>query len=396
MSVASQNRNLIYLDNAATTFPKPECVYDSAEEFYRGFGGNAGRGTNPLARKCAELIIETRSLVADWLGISSPERVIFTSSATFALNLAILGARLRDGDVVYITPFEHNSVLRPLEHLRQTLGIEVRQIPFHPQTFTYQLDRLEAMFRVDPPAMVCVTQASNVCGVMPPVKGILGLSRKVVGKHCVNIVDGAQAAGLYPLNLDQGLVDGLIFSSHKSLYGPYGVAGLVLATEWRPAPLLFGGTGTNSESLEMPDALPSTYEAGSHNIHAIAGLRAALGWLQETGRETIVSHTRNMALQLRDALNEMSGITLYVPDNDELWTGILSFTIDGIRPQAIESMLGAKRIAVRAGLHCAPVTHHWLGTINCGGTIRVSPSFFNPPEDVGMLVDALRSIKQIV
>ncbi len=160
--------------------------------------------------------------------------------------------------------------------------------------------------------------------------------------------------------------------------------------------MLFGGTGTNSESLEMPDALPSTYEAGSQNIHAIAGLRAALGWLQETGRETIVSHTRNMALQLRDALNEMSGITLYVPDNDELWTGILSFTIDGIRPQAIESMLGAKRIAVRAGLHCAPVTHHWLGTINCGGTIRVSPSFFNPPEDVDMLVDALRSIKQIV
>lgn len=394
MSVASQNRSSIYLDNAATTFPKPECVYHSADEFYRQFGGNAGRGANPLARKCAELVIETRSLVADWLGILSPERVIFTPSATFALNLAILGARLRDGDVVYITPFEHNSVLRPLEHLRHTVGIEVRQIPFHPKTFACQLAELEAMFRVDPPAMVCVTQASNVCGVMSPLEAILGMSRKATGKNCVNIVDGAQTAGLYIVNLDEGLVDALVFSGHKSLYGPYGIAGLVLPTQWRPAPLLYGGTGTNSESLRMPDDLPSAYEAGSHNIHAIAGLRAALGWLQETGREAIVNQNYNMALQLRNDLNEIPGLTLYMPDGDELWAGILSFTIDDIRPQSVESMLSAKGIAVRAGLHCAPMTHQWLGTIDNGGTVRVSPSFLSLPGDLDMFVDALRSIKQ--
>ncbi len=390
--MADQSETIIYLDNAATTFPKPDCVYWATDEFYRRFGGNAGRGANPLARKSTELINETRTLVAEWLGASAPEQVIFTPSATIALNMVILGARLRPNDVVYVTPFEHNSVLRPLEHLRQTINISIAEIPFQPRTMTCDLDRLEAMFRVNPPAMVCVTQASNVCGVMPPLIDIFGLSRKIQD-GCINIVDGAQTAGLYPLDLKNGLIDALIFSGHKSLYGPYGVAGLVLPnpSRWRPAPFLFGGTGTISESIKMPDALPSAYEAGSQNVHAIAGLRAALGWLQETGREVIIDHIHTVTYQLRQALKDIPGVTLYTPD-DEIWAGILSLTIDGARPQAIEMALGATGVAVRAGLHCSPWTHRWLETMEQGGTVRVSVGYFNSPDDLTSLIGVLNRL----
>lgn len=379
---------LIYLDNAATTYPKPECVYQAADEFYRRYGGNAGRGANPLARKSTELIAETRAMLANWLGAPSPERVIFTPSATIALNLTILGTKLQSGDMVYVTPFEHNSVLRPLEHLRQAAGVIVQEMPFDRHTMACQLDRLAAKFRADPPALVCVTQASNVCGVMPPVVEIARSARDA-NPDVVVVVDGAQIAGLHPLPLGNGLIDAYVFSGHKSLYGPYGVAGLVLTSGWRPSLILFGGTGTVSESVQMPTNLPFAYEAGSHNIHAIAGLRAALGWLQEIGYETIVAHTGSIAFQLRDALKDVPGLTLYMPDGDERWAGILSFTIAGTRPQVIEMALGAKRMAVRAGLHCAPWSHRWLGTMDSGGTVRVSAGFYNSSEDIDLLISTL-------
>lgn len=382
---------LIYLDNAATTYPKPECVYQAADEFYRRYGGNAGRGANPLARKSEELIAETRAMLADWLGAPSPERVIFTPSATIALNLVILGTKLRSGDVVYVTPFEHNSVLRPLEHLRQAVGVIVQEMPFDRHTMACQLDRLAAQFRADPPALVCVTQASNVCGIMPPVIEI-ARSAKESNPNVVVVVDGAQVAGLYPLPLDNELIDAYVFSGHKSLYGPYGVAGLVLASEWRPAPLLFGGTGTFSESVQMPTDLPSAYEAGSHNVWAIAGLKAALGWLRETGREAIVAHTLEPAKQLWDELERLPGMQVYAPPKGEPWCGIVSFTLEGIQPQAIEAALGAKGIAVRAGLHCAPWAHKWLGTVEGGGTVRTSLGYFSLLNDVETVIEFLQNV----
>jgi len=372
---------LIYLDNAATTYPKPECVYRAADEFYRCYGGNAGRGANPLARKGTELIAETRIMLSNWLGAPSPERVIFTPSATVALNVAILGTKLRHGDAVYVTPFEHNSVLRPLEHLRQTAGIFVQEMPFDRPTMACNLDRLAAQFRVDPPALVCVTQASNVCGIMPPVIEIARLAQES-NPNAVVVVDGAQVAGLYPLPLSDGLIHAYIFSGHKSLYGPYGVAGLVLASDWRPAPLLFGGTGTISESVQMPSSLPSVYETGSHNVWAIAGLKAALEWLQETEREAIVAHTVELADELRDGLEKTPGVQVYAPPRGDLWCGIVAFTVEGMRPQAIEAALGAKGIAVRAGLHCAPWIHRWLETLGGGGAVRVSAGQLNVIGDI--------------
>lgn len=384
-SEQSKENSIIYLDNAATTFPKPQDVFNEANEFYSNYGGNAGRGGNPLARASSRLMAETREILAEWLHAPSPERVIFSASSTHALNEAIFGTTLKPNDVIYGTPFEHNSVLRPIEHLRQTKGIQVRQIPFDRRTFACQIDNLAAMFQAEPPAMVCVTQASNVCGVMLPVREIASLAKKT-NPQTVVIVDGTQVGGLYPLELSDGLIDAFIFSGHKSLYGTYGVAGLILASAWRPTPLLFGGTGTFSESVEMPMNLPSAYEAGSHNIWAIAGLHAALQWLEQTGRETINNHILSLAKHLCTRLSTFPSVTVHVPQGSVPWCGIVSFTIEDASPQAIEAALGAKGIAVRAGLHCSPWTHRWLGTIQTGGSIRVSPGYFNTLLDIDELI----------
>lgn len=381
---SGDNNEIIYLDNAATTFPKPERIYAAADDFYRRYGGNAGRGGNPLARACTHLLAETRERLASWLEVPTSEQIIFTPSATHALNLAIFGANLRPGETIYVTPFEHNSVLRPVEYLRQTQGIELQQIPFDRHNYSCELDKLEASFQTEPPAMVCVTQASNVCGLMPPVTDIARLAKNI-NPRVVIIVDGAQTAGLYPLTLNEGLIDAFIFSGHKSLYGPYGVAGIVLASDWRPRPLLFGGTGTISESVQMPDQLPSAYEAGSHNIWAIAGLHAALGWLQENGRQAIVQHIANIAQQLRDTLSSHPKIKLFVPSEKVLWCGILSFTVRDTTPQTVEAALGAQKMAIRSGLHCSPWAHEWLMTTRIGGTIRVSPGWFNTSSDIELI-----------
>ena len=386
----TEKQQIIYFDNAATTFPKPETVYTEANSFYACFGGNAGRGGNPLARASTRMLTETRELLAEWLAAPSVDSVIFTTSATHALNQAVFGTGVRPGDIIYVTPFEHNSILRPVEHLRQTKGVQVRQIPFARRTYQCQLDKLTAAFQAEPPAVVCVTQASNVCGVMPPVQEIAKLAKQI-NPQVLIIVDGSQTAGLYPLDLGSGLIDAFIFSGHKSLYGPYGIAGIVLGSAWRPTPLLFGGTGTFSESIEMPTELPSAYEAGSHNIWAIAGLRAALKWLQSTGREAIMKHTTSLSRQLQINLADLPGVEVYTPPKGVPWCGILSLTIEDMKPQAIESALGATGVAVRAGLHCAPWTHKWLGTLESGGTVRVSPGYFNGAKDTDKITQLITS-----
>ncbi len=376
-------QSIIYLDNAATTFPKPEVVYQAMDYFYRNYGGNAGRGANPLARRAASLVSETRERLKSWL--NAPD-VIILPSATIALNTVIMGAGLRTGDVVYVTPFEHNSVLRPLEYLRRNIGIEVRVLPHDRETFECKLDDVKAIFKVDPPAMLCVTQVSNVFGAVSPVDELTSLAKRA-SPTAITLVDGAQAAGLKLLDMSR--IDTLVWSGHKSLYGPYGVAGIAFGTNWRPQPLLYGGTGTQSESIEMPTGGPSRYEAGSHNISAIAGLHAALGWLAETGREAIKVHMDTLTNHLCEELCKLPMLHIYAPRNH---SGIVSFTVNGVSPQAIETALGAKNIAVRAGLHCAPWAHEWGTTIRNSGTVRVSLGHFSHQDNVSCLIYALANM----
>jgi len=379
---------IVYLDNAATTFPKPEVVYREMDSFYRNYGGNAGRGANPLARRAAKLVNETRTMLQDWLNALE---VTFTPSATIALNTVIFGADLRPGDVVYITPYEHNSVLRPLEYLRKTVGIIVRTLPFDKRTSSCNLDQVRALFRIDPPTMICVTQISNVFGIALPVDEIVTLARQA-SPSIIVLVDGAQGAGLKPLKMPE--IDALVFSGHKSLYAPYGVAGIGFGRHWRPKPFIYGGTGTQSESIEMPSEGPSRYEAGSLNISAIAGLHAALCWLNEEGREAVNSHIQALSLKLHILLSEVPGLIDYGATQDRLSTGIVSINIRNLSPQQVEAALGAKNIAVRAGFHCAPSAHEFVGTISSGGTIRISLGRFNKYSDIEYLAKNLITLTE--
>ena len=373
----------VYLDNAATTYPKPESVYTAMDAFYRQHGGNAGRGSNPLARKSAALLDETRLIVAQWLDASD---VVFTASATMALNTVILGAGLRAGDIVYTTPFEHNSVLRPLEFLRQSRGIDLRVLPFDKLTFACDLPEIEQQFQLDKPALVCLTQVSNVTGYMPPVEQIFQATR-AANPAVITLVDGAQAAGL--ISVDMSLVDALVFSGHKSLYGPYGIAGIAFGSDWRPQPLLYGGTGTVSESIEMPASGPSRFEAGSHNICALAGLNAAVKWLNAIGRDAVHAKISDLTSCLIEGLASLPGVELFLPADMSRHHGVVSFTLDGVEPQALGTVLGARDIAVRAGLHCAPWAHEFMGTLVRGGALRASAGWFNEAGDVEALVDCL-------
>ena len=379
-------QDIIYLDNAATTFPKPEAVYQAMDGFYRQYGGNAGRGANPLARKAAGLVDETRALISAWL--NAPE-VTFAPSATVALNTVIMGAGLRSGDVVFVSPFEHNSVLRPLEHLRKTVGIDIRLLPFDKNTMACKLDEVKKLFRLEPPSMLCVSQVSNVLGLILPVNELTQITRQVAS-DCIILVDGAQAAGLQPLEMSQ--IDALVWSGHKSLYGPYGIAGIAFGTSWRPEPLLRGGTGTVSESIDMPLEGVSRLEAGSQNISAIAGLNAALKWLHETGSEAINDHSQTVTHALIDTLSGLSDVTVYLPADRNQITGIVSFSVNGIKPQMIETALGAQNIAVRAGLHCSPWAHEFINSTAQGGTVRVSVGKFNTEHDIEPLRTIIESV----
>lgn len=381
----------IYLDNAATTFPKPEIVWQKMDEFARSGGANANRGQNPLARRAARLIEETRSKVAEWLDVPNVGHITFAPSATIALNQVILGTSFNNGDLVYHSPFEHNSILRPLTHLQKTVGIQLKEIPFHPVSLQVEWDKLDALWHSQPPKMLAISQASNVCGLLLPVEELANQARKI-NPSAIVVVDGAQAAGLYPLDLKTGNIDYLVWSGHKSFYGPFGVAGIAFCTKLRPEPILFGGTGTVSESLEMPTDLPSSYEAGSHNSPAIAGLNASLTWLNEIGREKIVSHTSNLTSSLQVNLNSIPGIKIIKLPGVNV-ASVFSFIIPGIAPQAIEKYLGEKNIAVRAGLHCAPFAHRFFGTLNRGGTVRISPGFFNTLQHGN---EFARSIEQLM
>lgn len=383
MRLKTEFRDIIYLDNAATTFPKPETVYAAMDDFYRHFGGNAGRGANPLARLGTQLVEETRSMVSSWLNAPA---TVFTPSATYALNTVILGARLHPGDTVYVTPFEHNSVLRPLEHLRQTIGIEIKTLPFDRQSFECRLETVRQSFQIEPPSMVCVTMTSNVFGVCPPVHAILEMARKT-NRNVVTLVDGAQSAGLKPVDMTQ--VDALVWSGHKALYGPYGIAGIAFGGEWRPEPLVHGGTGTQSESVQTPIEGAARFEAGSHNLQALAGIHAALEWLNATSRDAINTQIEELVAELRNTVTALPVVRLY---NGSTATGIISFEVDGIAPQSLETALGARNIAVRAGLHCAPWAHELADTIRRGGTVRMSVGYFNTSDDIkklGQVLDAI-------
>lgn len=378
-----------YFDNAATTFPKPSIVYDYADSFYRNSGGNIGRGGNALAVAAGEIAKAAKNNLEKLYDCPADE-VIFTASATDALNRILLGLNLTKGDVVYCTPFEHNAVTRPLFHLAETTGIKIEVLPFDAETFMPRYEEIEEAFAAQPPRLVVMTHASNVCGAVVPVETVARMAKTY---NATTVIDMSQTAGLLPLQLSSDLFDFAVFAGHKTLYGPFGIGGFFCKRGAKLSPVFFGGNGINSVEQRLPENIVQMEEIGSQNTYAIAGLKASTDWLLKQGLEAI----RKIEMENRDRLLEClraAGFCSLVGESMECERiGVVSALFDGYSPDEGEMVLGRCGVAVRSGIQCAPYAHRFLGTLPAG-TIRFSVSALTGDPEFDALERALDVINE--
>jgi len=374
-----------YFDNAATTFPKPEAVYQFLDSFYRECGVNVGRGQHKLAAKAAALVADTRKRLLE-LNHCPAHSVVFRPSATEALNITLHGVIDRDNLNIYLTPFEHNAVVRPINHIAQTFRLNIYTLVFNKGESRYDIDAIRAQFAKNKPDIVIASHASNVCGAIVPFREIFSLSKRY---GAVNVVDMCQTMGLIDTDISSEVIDYTVFAAHKMLYGSLGLGGFICKSNSYLPPLLYGGTGVDSASLLMPDALPDRFEAGSQNIHAIAGLYAALNWIKETGIEVIYEKERENHHRLLDIFKKHDNISVVGGMEESI--GVISCRFDGYSADDIGRFLSERNIAVRSGLHCAPGAHRFLGTFPAG-TVRFSAGYFNDNVDFEQLEEVLNFI----
>lgn len=377
--------NMAYFDNAATTFPKPEEVYQFMDNFYRECGVNVGRGQHRLASKAAALVADTRKMLLE-LNHCPNRAVVFTPSATEALNVIINSVAQKDKLNVYLSPFEHNAVVRTINHLQQIYNITVHMLAFDKDSGSYGIARIRNQFGADKPDVVIVSHASNVCGVVAPITEICALSKRY---GAVNIFDMCQTMGLIDTNLNNDNIDYAVFAAHKTLYGSTGLGGFICKSDAKLEPLIYGGTGVDSANPNLPDAIPERYEAGSPNIPAIAGLNAALKWIHEIGIDNIYSKEQDNRKRLLDVITKYDNIKTVFNFNESI--GVISCVFDGYSSDNIGQVLSDNNIAVRTGLHCSPNAHQFMGTFPAG-TVRFSVSYFNTDEDFEQLDKALEYV----
>jgi cysteine desulfurase family protein len=382
----AEGKLMIYLDNAATSWPKPEAVYEAADRTLRAQSGNPGRSGHRLSLAAGRAVEEARSLAAQLFGVSEPERIVFTSNATEALNLALHGL-LRPGAHVITDTLEHNSVTRPLAAL-SAFGAEVTKVPADPAQGV-DPNRVAAACR-DNTALVVMTHISNVTGAENPIREIGALCR---ARGVPLLVDAAQSAGAAPLDVRTMQIDLLAFSGHKGLLGPPGTGGLYVGVA-PLRPLKQGGTGSFSESDLQPEHLPDRYESGTLNIPGLAGLAAGISHIISGGGvERIRAREALLANRLLTGLAPIPGLRLYGPPPGPVRAGVVSFTLAGYDVTDVAFILdNSFAIAVRAGLHCAPDAHATLGTLLTGGTVRVSVGCFTTEEEVDRCVEAVASV----
>lgn len=375
-----------YFDNAATTYPKPEAVYAFMDKFYRENGGNAGRGQYKLAASASRVISETRKMLQTVLLCENKE-VVFAPSATLAMNMVLQGIIFPNMNV-YISPFEHNAVTRTLHALEERLAITVSLLPFDLHT-GYDLEATRSAFNNRKPDVLIISHASNVCGLIAPIDALTTLAKEY---NCVTVLDIAQTAGLVPLNIGSNNIDYAVFAGHKTLYGPIGIGGFVKKPETNPVPILFGGTGVESALQDMPHDTPARYEMGSQNIQAIAGFHAALAWFLDHS-DVIRSTEEANHKRLLSILQAHSNINIVGPKDRTSCIGVVSCLFDDYSSDNIGDVLDRLGIAVRTGLHCAPIAHKTLGTFPAG-TVRFSVSFFTTENDFQTLEAALEYIEE--
>lgn len=372
---------MIHLDNAATSYPKPEAVYARVDDILRRVAGNPGRASHRMAVEASRVIFSARESVARLINAPDSSRVAFTKNATEAINIALKGL-LKPGDHLVTTSFEHNSVVKAASRLERS-GVEVTRVEPGPTGILDPAD-IEAAIR-DNTRIVCITHASNVLGAIQPVDRVAGVCRD---HGVLSMVDGAQTLGAYPVDVAGLGVDILAATGHKALFGPQGTGFLYVADGIEPEPLIDGGTGEVDTVLEMPERL----EAGTMNTPGVGGLGAGVEFVLSEGVENIRAHELGLVTALLEGLASIKGVTVSGPPKAEDRVALVSFTVEGVAPAEAGARLDEDYgILVRTGTHCAPDAHRTAGTFP-EGTIRVSPGYFTTLEEIGVVLGAVEAI----
>jgi len=376
----------IYMDNAATSWPKPPSVIEAMAWYQEEVGASAGRGGYRRAVDASRVIFDARRAVANLLGVADSRRIIFTLNCTEGLNLALRGW-LEEGDHVVTTSMEHNSVARPLNHLKAERGIEIAYVPCSGEGI---LDPDDVAAAITPRTrLVAVIHASNVCGAVNDVRAVGAICRE---RGVPFLVDAAQSAGSIPIDVEDANVDFLGFPGHKGLLGPLGTGALYVGPNVRPRPLYQGGTGTDSEKTLQPEVLPDYYEAGSHNAVGLAGLKAACDFVAAVTPAAMGEHKSGLAERFVAGVDEIPGVEYFGPRDFSRHAGVCSVRVAGMDAAEVGHRLDAEYgIMVRTGLHCSPLAHTTLGTIDTG-TVRFSFGYYNTEEQVDAAVRALGKI----
>ena len=375
----------VYLDNAATSWPKPPEVIAAMQAYLENGGGSPGRAAHGKSLASARMVYETRDALSSLFNATSPDRVIFTKNATEAINLLLFGF-LNPGDHVIVSSMEHNAVMRPLRQL-ESRGVSLSVAACDS---CGGLDPLTIKTALTPRTrLVLLVHASNVTGTLLPIAEVANIAREAGIRFAV---DAAQTAGVHPIDVQSGGIDFLTFTGHKSLGGPQGTGGLVIGPDVDLRPLMFGGTGSASESENQPAFLPDKLESGTLNAIGIAGLGASLAALAEFGVENVLAHERKLMKLFRDGLKELSDIEVYGPENTAESVGVLSLNVASRPCEEVGMELERDfDILTRTGLHCAPAAHRTIGTFG-RGTVRFSVSRFNTESDIHAALEALSKI----
>jgi len=378
---------LIYLDYGATSFPKPEEVYQQMDSFYRNYGVNPGRSGYDMCMMAGNMVENTRQLMTAFFNGTDYNRLIFTLNATDALNLAIFGM-LEKGDHAITTTIEHNSVLRPLYQLATRSGVEVDHIPFDSKGFVHPEDFAKKMKRNT--RLVAVNHGSNVIGTVQPIREIGALCRE---RGIPFLIDSSQTAGKIPIDLQTQNIDVIAFTGHKSLLGPMGSGGLYVREGVEIRHTRAGGTGVRSAVKGHLEEYPYRLEYGTPNLPGIAGLNAGVKWIQQRGMHTIHEHETKLLAKLRDGLREIDGVVLYCQDDLKDHIAVLAFNIEGLEALDTGTMLDVDyNIACRTGLHCAPLVHEQIGTAKIHGAVRFGLGPHNTDEQITTAIEAVREI----
>lgn len=378
----------IYMDNAATTYPKPEIVYEKMDSYLRDIGVSAGRGAYHRALKADRLLFRTRRSLGELFGIEDCSRIVFTKNVTESLNLALKGL-LKRGDHVITSSMEHNAMVRPLVQLKKRRGIEVTSIPCSCEG-VIDLKALEESIKENT-RLIAITHASNLLGTIVPLQKITSLGRKY---GLLTLVDTAQTAGNIPIHVEEMGIPLLAFTGHKGLFGPPGTGGLYVHREVEIEPLIEGGTGGDSYLETMPTHLPDLLEAGTLNSSGLVGLGAGVEFILKTGVEKIRDKERELTQKLLLRLMHIDGIEIYGPLEAEKRVPLVSFNLREKASHEVAYLLDQLfGIMVRAGIHCTPKAHQLCGTEK-RGAVRVGLSYFNKEEEIEILLKALKEIKK--